>query len=59
MKYTYKFIPDVFDEIYIMRDDFECVDNEKNYYDGIWKVHFSITARSLSYISGPSAPLVR
>jgi hypothetical protein len=52
------FIPDVFDELYIMREEFDHIDPEKRHYDGILKLPFIHTARSLTYLSGETAELV-
>ena len=50
-------IPDTFDEIFIMRQEFDYLDKDKKHYDGILKLPFITTARSLSYICGPPARL--
>ena len=50
-------IPDTFDEIFIMRQEFDYLDKEQKHYDGILKLPFITTARSLSYICGPPARL--
>jgi hypothetical protein len=55
---NHMFIPDVFDELYIMREEFDYIDPEKRHYDGILKLPFIDTARSLTYLSGETAELV-
>ena len=50
-------IPDVFDEIYIMRPEFDWVDDKKVHYDGNLKFPGICTVRALTYLSGQDATL--
>ena len=52
-----KLIPDVFDEIYLMRPEFDLVDLKKVHYDGNLKVPGICTIRALTYLSGKDATL--
>jgi len=51
-------IPDVFDEIYIMRPEFDLLDQKKTHYDGNLKIPGICTIRALTYLSGQDATLV-
>lgn len=48
-------IPDVFDEIYLMRPEFDLVDQKKVHYDGNLKIPGLCTIRALTYLSGKDA----
>ena len=51
-------IHDVFDEIYIMRQEFDLLDEKKIHYDGILKLPGICTIRELTYLSGKDATFV-
>lgn len=51
-------IHDVFDEIYIMRPEFDLLDEKKIHYDGNLKLPGICTIRALTYLSGKDATLV-
>mmetsp|Transcript_22048 Transcript_22048/g.25388 ORF Transcript_22048/g.25388 Transcript_22048/m.25388 type:complete len:456 (+) Transcript_22048:193-1560(+) len=51
-------IHDVFDEIYIMRREFDLLDEKKIHYDGNLKLPGICTIRALTYLSGKDATLV-
>jgi hypothetical protein len=51
-------IQDVFDEIYIMRPEFDLLDEKKIHYDGNLKLPGICTIRALTYLSGKDATLV-
>lgn len=48
-------IQDVFDEIYIMRPEFDMLDQKKVHYDGNLKLPGICTIRALTYLSGKDA----
>jgi len=50
-----KLIPDVFDEIYLMRPEFDLLDDKKIHYDGNLKIPGICTIRALTYLSGKDA----
>lgn len=51
-------IPDVYHEIYLMRPEFDFVDENKAHYDGILNLPGIRTLRSLTYLEGAPATLV-
>ena len=52
-----KVVHDVFDEIYLMRPEFDLADQKKVHYDGNLKISGICTIRALTYISGKNATL--
>lgn len=50
-------IQDVFDEIYLMRPEFDLLDQKKVHYDGNLKLPGICTIRALTYLSGKDAML--
>jgi len=50
-----KVIHDVFDEIYLMRPEFDLLDEKKIHYDGNLKIPGICTIRALTYLSGKDA----
>ncbi len=53
-----KCIPDVYDEIYLMRPEFDFLDGHKAHYDGILNIPGLHTIRSITYLEGTTATLV-
>lgn len=53
-----RFLTDSFQEIYIMRPEFDLIDKEKWHYDGVLNVPGICAVRALIYLTGPEATLV-
>ena len=51
-------IKDVFDEIFLMRPEFDLLDDKKVHYDGNLKIPGICTIRALTYLSGKDATLL-
>eukprot|EP00536_Pseudo-nitzschia_multiseries_P015178 jgi/Psemu1/41538/gm1.41538_g len=50
-------IPDVFDEVYLMRPESDLLDEKKVHFDGNLKIPGTCTIRALTYLSGKDATL--